>query len=206
MGFSAVYCTACYLLLFVPAMAASTLQSRARYCKGRKCIFSLFIDTFRQHCKIVVIHPQQPLCHCRAPCQGCNAADADLWYTLPDVLDEIVATQCAARMVIGAFTASSFFQNQPLKLLADHTVPRGGIQRTQDLSLNFCILPSFIVWLLPTKILILPIRSRVKLQPYRLDLPDLYRLGGKKGSYPPVHHNCFFRGRHSFCCHPSYVP
>lgn len=136
MGFSAVYCTACYLLLFVPAMAASTLQSRARYCKGRKCIFSLFIDTFRQHCKIVVIHPQQPLCHCRAPCQGCNAADADLWYTLPDVLDEIVATQCAARMVIGAFTASSFFQNQPLKLLADHTVPRGGIQRTQDLSLS----------------------------------------------------------------------
>lgn len=142
--------------------------------------FSPFIDIFRQHCKIAIIHPQQPLRHCRALCQGCNAADSDLWYNLPDVFDETIATQCAARMVIGAFTASSFFQNQPLKLLADHTISRGGIQRTQKLSLNFCILLPFIVRLLPTKILVLPIRSRVKLQPYRLDPPDLYRLGGKK--------------------------
>ena len=169
MGFSAVYCTACHFLLFAPVMATSALQSRTQHCKSRNCAFAPFIDIFRQHCKIAIIHPQQPLRHCRALCQGCNAADSDLWYNLPDVFDETIATQCAARMVIGAFTASSFFHNQPLKLLADHTVPRGGIQRTQDLSLNFCILPSFIVWLLPTKILILPIRSRVKLQPYRLD-------------------------------------
>ena len=109
MGFSAVYCTACYLLLFAPVMAVATLQSRGQHCKGRNCVFSLFIDIFRQHCKIAIIHPLQPLRHCRAPCQGCNAADSDLWYTLPDVFDEIFVTQCAARMVIGAFTASSFF-------------------------------------------------------------------------------------------------
>ena len=152
MGFSAVCYTACYLLLFAPVMAASTLQKQ-------KVRFSLFIDIFRQHCKIAIIHPQQPLCHCRAPCQGCNAADADLWYTLPDVFDETFATQSAARMVIGTFTAPSFFLNQPLKLLADHTVPRSSTQRTQDQSLNFGILLRFIVRLLPTKILVLPIRS-----------------------------------------------
>ena len=124
MGFSAVYCTACHFLLFAPVMATSALQSRTQHCKSRNCAFAPFIDIFRQHCKIAIIHPQQPLRHCRALCQGCNAADSDLWYNLPDVFDETIATQCAARMVIGAFTASSFFHNQPLKLLADHTVPR----------------------------------------------------------------------------------
>ena len=109
MGFSAVCCTACYLLLLAPVMAASTLQSRAQHCKGKKSVFPLFIDIFRQHCKIAIIHPQQPSRHCRAPCQGCNAADSDLWYTLPNVLDETFATQSAARMVIGTFTASRFF-------------------------------------------------------------------------------------------------
>ena len=165
---------------FCPCYGDLSLAKQAQHCKSRNCVFSPFIDIFRQHCKIAIIHPQQPLRHCRALCQGCNAADSDLWYNLPDVFDETIATQCAARMVIGAFTASSFFQNQPLKLLADHTISRGGIQRTQKLSLNFCILLPFIVRLLPTKILVLPIRSRVKLQPYRLDPPDLYRLGGKR--------------------------
>ena len=92
-------------------MATSALQSRAQHCKSKNCAFSPFIDIFCQHCKIAIIHPQQPLRHCRAPCQGCNAADSDLWYNLPDVFDEAVATQCAARMVIGTFTASSFFHN-----------------------------------------------------------------------------------------------
>lgn len=165
---------------FCPCHGGRNLAKQGSTLQKQKLCFSLFIDIFLQHCKIAIIHPQQPLRHCRAPCQGCNAADSDLWYNLPDVFDEAVATQCAARMVIGTFTASSFFHNQSLKLLADHTVPRGGIQRTQDLSLNFCILLPFIVRLLPTKILVLPIRSRVKLQPYRLDPPDLYRLGGKK--------------------------
>ena len=165
---------------FCPCYGDLSLAKQSSTLQRQKFCFFAFHRYFSPTLQIAIIHPQQPLRHCRAPCQGCNAADSDLWYNLPDIFDEAIATQCAARMVIGTFTASSFFHNQSLKLLADHTVPRGGIQRTQELSLNFCILLPFIVRLLPTKILVLPIRSRVKLQPYRLDSPDLYRLGGKK--------------------------
>lgn len=72
------------------------------------CYGGLYLAKQGSTLQIAIIHPQQPLRHCRAPCQGCNTADADLWYTLPYVLDEPFATQSAARMVIGTFTASRF--------------------------------------------------------------------------------------------------
>ena len=104
---TALHATSSFLpLLWRPQPCKAGLN----IAKAEIVFFSPFIDIFRQHCKIAIIHPQQPLRHCRALCQGCNAADSDLWYNLPDVFDETIATQCAARMVIGAFTASSFFQ------------------------------------------------------------------------------------------------
>ena len=83
-------------------------------------------------------------------------------------------------MVIGAVTASRFLLNQPLQFLADHALVRGGIQHGQDPALNTCILRSRPIRLFPAKILILPIRGRVKFCPCRLNPLDRHRLRGKK--------------------------
>ena len=62
----------------------------------------------------------------------------------------------------------------------DHALVRGGIQHGQDPALNTCILRSRPIRLFPAKILILPIRGRVKFCPCRLNLLDRHRLRGKK--------------------------